>query len=307
MLSKVFISALDKQKWLDTVGVALDGVAKVAFDSLGPVSKKVEDLLHGTYIGHPVHPVLTDVPIGAWTMVIALDAADMEDGADYALNIGLVGALGAAISGIADWRYTKGTVRRVGTAHALFNVSATALYALSSYQRYQGNRTSGKMLSNIGYACVMAGGFLGGDLAYTLGITVDRNAWLMGPSEYAPVMPLVDLEENKPTRATAEGEDVVLVRHGDTVHALANTCAHLGAPLSDGKLENESIVCPWHGSTFSLEDGRVMCGPAAYNQPCYATRVRDGIIEVKLTGEYAEREPFYRVTSTVETPYGSRE
>jgi nitrite reductase/ring-hydroxylating ferredoxin subunit len=121
------------------------------------------------------------------------------------------------------------------------------------------------------------------------------------------MMPLVDLEENKPTRATAEGEDLVLVRHGDTVHALANTCAHLGAPLSDGKVDGESIVCPWHGSTFSLEDGSVQCGPSAYNQPCYLTRVRNGIVEVKLANEYGEREPFYRVTSTTETAYGSRE
>lgn len=307
MLSKVVIGVLDKQVWLDTAAKALDGVATVAFDQLGAVSKKVEDVLHGTPTGHPIHPILVVVPIGAWTMTTAFDLAGMEDGADYALNIGLIGALGSAIAGIADWRYTKGTARRVGTAHALFNISATTLYAISSYQRRQGNRTTGKVFSNLGYVCVMAGGYLGGDLAYNLGIPVNRNAWLMGSSEYVPVMPLVDLEENKPTRATTDGEDVVLVRHGETVHALANTCAHLGAPLSDGTLDGEAIVCPWHGSTFSLEDGSVMCGPSAYNQPCYATRVHNGIVEVKLADEYGEREPFYRVTATTETAHGSRE
>ena len=307
MLSRVLISTLDKQKWLDTVSVALDGIAKVAFDQLGSVSKKVEDVLHGTPTGHPIHPILVVVPIGAWTMTGAFDLVGMEESADFALNVGLVGALGSAVAGIADWRYTKGTARRVGTAHAMFNVSATTLYAISAYQRRQGNRTSGVVFSTLGYACVMAGGYIGGDLSYNLGIPVNRNAWLMGSSEYVPLMPLVDLEENKPTRATTDGEDVLLVRHGETVHALANTCSHLGGPLSDGELDGETIVCPWHGSAFSLEDGSVKCGPSAYNQPCYATRVRDGIVEVKLTDEYGEREPFYRVTHTTETAYGSRE
>ena len=307
MLSKVIIGALDKQRWLDTAATALDGVASAAFDQLGPVSKKFEDLLHGTPVGHPIHPILVVVPIGAWTVAAVFDLVGMEEGADYALNIGLVGAVGAAISGIADWRYTQGTTRRVGTAHAMINTAATTLSAISAYQRWQGNRTSAKVFSSLGYACVMAGGYLGGDLSYNLGIVVNRNAWLMGSSKFVPVLPLVDLEENQPTRATADGEDVVLVRHGDQVHALANACAHLGGPLSDGKVDGKSITCPWHGSTFSLEDGQVMCGPSPYNQPCYTARVQNGIVEVKLSGEYGEREPFYRITTATETAYSANE
>jgi hypothetical protein len=118
MLSKAVVRVVDKQTWLDTVGKALDSVATVAFDQLGSASKKFEDLLHGTPMGHPVHPIIIVVPLGAWTMTAALDIAGMEEGADLTLNIGLVGALSAAISGIADWRYTKGTTRRVGTTSA---------------------------------------------------------------------------------------------------------------------------------------------------------------------------------------------
>ena len=108
-------------------------------------------------------------------------------------------------------------------------------------------------------------------------------------------MPLVDLPDDEPTRAQANGEDVVLVRRGETIYALGHSCSHLGGPLSEGKLEGDTIVCPWHGSSFTLKDGHVVRGPAAYNQPCYAVRVRNGLVEVQLSGEAGEREPWYRV------------
>ena len=124
---------------------------------------------------------------------------------------------------------------------------------------------------------------------------VNRNAWIMGRSPYTAVMPLVDLAEDTPTRATANGEDVVLVRRGETVYAMGQTCAHLGGPLSEGSLEGDCIVCPWHGSQFRLEDGHVVRGPSAYHQPSYAVRIRNGLVEVQLGGEPGEREPWYRV------------
>ncbi len=291
MLSEIVGRFVDRQRWLDGVGDVLEQVASATFDHLGPISKPLEDLLHGTPAGHPVHGALTDIPIGAWTATIALDTAGIEDGADLALDLGLVGAVSAALVGLVDWRYTTGTQRRTGVAHALFNVTGTLLYGLSSFQRHRGGRAGATTLSSLGYLCILSGGYLGGDLVYQLGLMVDRNAWLMGKSPYAPVMPLVDLEENKPTKAAANGQELVLVRRGEKVFALANTCAHLGGPLCEGTLEGDEIICPWHASHFALEDGRVLQGPSAYNQACFATRVRNNIVEVQLGGEHGEREP----------------
>jgi nitrite reductase/ring-hydroxylating ferredoxin subunit/uncharacterized membrane protein len=290
MLAEVIVRLVDRQRWLDQAGDVLGKAAKV-FDQLGPLSSPVEDLLHGTPAGHPLHPALTDIPIGAWTATLALDLADIQDGADFTLNLGLTAAVFTAISGLADWRYLHGTQRRVGVAHALFNIAGTTLYGLSSFQRRSGNRASAKTLSNLGYVLILSGGFLGGDMAYHLGIMVNRNAWLMGEQPWTPAMPLVDLADETPTRATANGQELVLVRRGEQVFALANVCAHLGGPLSQGEIKDDCIVCPWHGSHFALENGHVKRGPSAYNQPFYATRVHNGIVEVQLVGEPGDREP----------------
>ncbi len=293
MIGEIVGRAVNRQRWLDGVGAGLQKAAGVLFDHLGPASRPVEDALHGTPAGHPVHPAIIPIPIGAWTAVLALDYADKE-GADLALDVGLVGALAAAVAGIADYRYLHGTMRRTGAAHALANIAGTTLYALSSWRRHSGNRSGAAALSTAGYVFILAGGFLGGELSYTLGVMVNRNAWITGTSPFTPVMPLVDLEENRPVRATTEREDLVLVRRGDQVYALANSCAHLGGPLSEGELVGDAIKCPWHGSEFRLEDGRVVCGPSAYHQPCYTARVRNSLVEVQLGGEYGEREPWYR-------------
>lgn len=291
MLSEVIGRFVDRQRWLDGVGDALGKVAGVAFDHFGPMSKPIEDTLHGTSAGHPVHPALTDIPIGAWTATLALDLAGIEDGADFTLDLGLVGAISAAVAGLADWRYLSGTQRRTGAAHALLNVAGTVLYGASSLRRHSGNRAGATTLSNLGYVCVIGGGYLGGDLVYGLGTMVNRNAWLIGKQKFTAVMPLDDLDDNKPTKAEAHGEPIVLIRRGSQIYALADRCAHLGGPLSEGKLEGDCIVCPWHASQFKLEDGRVMAGPSAYNQPSYAARIREGMVQVRLEGAASEREP----------------
>jgi nitrite reductase/ring-hydroxylating ferredoxin subunit len=90
------------------------------------------------------------------------------------------------------------------------------------------------------------------------------------------------LSENRMTRAPSGDVDVLLVRQHGRVCALVHSCAHLGGPLSEGTLKDGSVVCPWHGSEFALDDGRVVNGPATHNQPCLLARERDGHIEVKL-------------------------
>lgn len=300
MLSKTIGRTIDRQGWLDSVGNVIEQAAGGLFDHLGPASRPLEDILHGTPTGHPLHPALVAIPIGSWTTALVLDSVGLDEAADLTVDLGLVGAVGAAIAGIADWRYTAGTQRRMGVAHALLNIAATTLYGVSAWQRRTEERTGAKITASVGYACVIGAGYLGGELAYALGAMVNRNAWMAATGDYVAVAEIDNVPEDTPTRVEADGESLVLVRRGNTVYALGESCAHLGAPLSEGSIDGDTIVCPWHGSVFALDDGRAVKGPTAYNQPCYAVRIRQGKVEVKLGGEYGEREPYYRVRGQAE-------
>jgi nitrite reductase/ring-hydroxylating ferredoxin subunit len=124
--------------------------------------------------------------------------------------------------------------------------------------------------------------YLGGDLVYRQRIGV-THADTPQPEEFTPVLDSAALPDNSMTRARVGDTDVLLVRQDGRVSALVHSCAHLGGPLSEGTLKDGSVVCPWHGSEFALDDGRVLNGPAAHAQPCLSVRERDGRIEVKAS------------------------
>jgi nitrite reductase/ring-hydroxylating ferredoxin subunit/uncharacterized membrane protein len=239
------------------------------------------------WLGHPLHPVLTDVPIGAWTTALALDAQEAATGdegygraADFAVGLGLVSAVGAAITGLNDWSETDGEARRVGLLHGLMNLSATTLIATSYALRRNGSRTAGRAWTVAGYGIALAAAYLGGSLVYRERIGVTHAA-VDAPEEFTPVMESSALPDNAMRKATIGESSFLLVRQGGRVCALAHSCAHLGGPLSEGTLEKGTVTCPWHGSTFDINDGHVVHGPAAESQPCFAVRERDGRIEVK--------------------------
>lgn len=275
---------------LDTVATRLQGaVAGV----LGPpLGGRVEDALHGVWLGHPLHPSLTDVPLGAWTAALCLDGAgalgarDTDRATRLVVGVGLVGALGAAASGAADWSKSGRTGSRVGLVHAAANLAGTALFA-ASLAGGRGARRRARRLRLAGLAFVGAGGWLGGKLVFGESLGVDRNAWREGPREFVPVAALEDLAEGRLAGVSAEGFPVVLLRRGGEVLAIADTCSHLGGPLSEGTLEGDVVTCPWHGSRFCMRDGAVEHGPATFPQPSLETRVREGRVEVRevLRGE----------------------
>jgi nitrite reductase/ring-hydroxylating ferredoxin subunit/uncharacterized membrane protein len=252
---------------------------------------EVKNFLHGTWIGHPLHVILTDIPIGAWTAAIAFDGLDSMNArreyrfaADSAVAIGLVGAVGAAAAGLTDWQDIDPPARRIGLVHGLLNVASVALFGGSLLARRKGRRASGKGLAALGYAVSTVAARLGGDLVYRQKIGVDHTAAERLPEQFTPVLPETDLREDEPIRAENGGVPVLLVRPGSQIYALAETCSHLGGPLSEGKLEANIIIiiqCPWHGSRFSIPDGHVIDGPAVHPQPCLETRVRNGQIEVR--------------------------
>ena len=273
--------------WLDR---ASDAVHRVALRVLGTGERRrrLRDFLHGTWLGHPLHPAVTDVPIGAWTATALLDALDSRSragayrrAADAALALGLGGAVVSAASGVADWSWTYGQTRRVGFAHALLNSLAMLCYGGSLLGRLIGRRRGALGLSTAGYLCALGGAFLGGELVYRLGMAVNRNAWTAGPPDFSAVMPASGLPEGRSTRATVDGVDLLLVRRGGQIWAVEQTCSHEGGPLAEGELRDETITCPWHGSQFRITDGAVVHGPATAPLPRFEVRVREGMIEVR--------------------------
>lgn len=275
------------QKWLEPVEKVLGAVADTLFLKGVPGGEKLRNFFHGTWLGHPLHPVITDVPIGAWTVATALDVYELATGddsfargADVAVGIGLIGAAGAALTGLNDWNYTYEKPRRVGALHATINIAATVCYLGSWWQRRQGCRTAGLTSGFAGYALSMVGAYLGGHLVYNERIGVNHAPEEL-PEKFVPVMKEAELPDEKMVKADAEGVPIFVVRHNGRIFALAEKCSHLGGPLSEGEFDGKTVVCPWHQSQFSIEDGSVITGPATYAQPCFQVRVRDGQIEVK--------------------------
>ena len=288
MATEALIKAVDQQETLDRLSEQIQPLVQDAFKSAGPAGREVKNFLHGTWLGHPLHPALTDVPLGAWTAALALDAMEsisgrkeLAAGADAAIAVGLVGAAGAAVTGLTDWSETSGRARKVGMLHGLMNVGATALYTTSLILRRRKQRGAGMGFAMLGYAVSSASAYLGGHLVFGEKIGVNHAAVDEMPKEFVPVLPDAELEEGEMKRAEADGVPVLLVRVEGTVCALAHTCSHLGGPLSEGKLEGDVVQCPWHGSRFNVRDGSVVDGPATFPQPCFEARVREGQIEVR--------------------------
>lgn len=270
---------------IDQVAEPLSKAVRGAYEAAGALGQQTKNALHGTWLGHPLHPVITDVPIGAWTTALALDTASngdagMRRAATFAIGIGLAGAVGAAVTGLTDWSETDGQSRRAGLVHGLLNLTATALFTTAFVVRSRDSHEGGRKCVWAGYAIALGAAYLGGDLVYgqRIGVT-HADAEL--PEEFTPTVASAALADNSMIRVRAGNADVLLARQRGRTCALTHACSHLGGPLSEGTLNDGSVVCPWHGSEFALEDGRVLNGPATLEQPCLEARERAGQIEVK--------------------------
>jgi len=275
-----------KQEWLKPAEEGLQNLVHKAFQFKG--GRQAKNFLHGTWIGEPLHVILTDVPIGAWTVAVAFDALDSMGkrreyriAADAALSLGLIGAVGAAATGLTDWQDIDPPARRIGLVHGLLNVASVVLFGSSLVARRRGARTTGRNLAALGYAVSVAAAHLGGNLVYEQKVGVDHTAAEKLPEDFTAVFAESSLEEGKPTQAEHNGTPILLVRRGSQIYAMAETCSHLGGPLSGGTLDGDVIQCPWHGSRFSIRDGHVVDGPAVHPQPCMEARVRNGQVEVR--------------------------
>jgi nitrite reductase/ring-hydroxylating ferredoxin subunit/uncharacterized membrane protein len=277
MMNKLFDAATS---WLERARL-LDGPAEKLSDLVAPVFSNdvVRQLASGTVIGHPLHPLLVTLPIGAWSSALVFDALGDDDAASTLVALGLVTAAPTAFTGLHDWTSTHGAERRIGLLHATFNTIGLSAYAASWLARRSGRRGLGVLLSVVGMSAVGGGGWLGGHLSYAMGVGVDTTAFQHSEEEWTDLGEPSQVLAGKLTAADLDGVPLVLTRWQDRVVAYADRCTHRGAPLHEGSIADGCVVCPWHGSAFALADGSVAQGPASRPQASFETRVVDGRLQ----------------------------
>jgi nitrite reductase/ring-hydroxylating ferredoxin subunit/uncharacterized membrane protein len=269
---------------------ALDRPAKVIgkqVRGLMPAGGGVKDVLSGTWMGHALHPLMTDIPIGTWTSATLLDlfgGRASRPAAQRLIGVGLAAAAPTAWTGWSDWADSEpgdDAVRRIGLVHAAANGTAALLYGASLAARRRGSHATGVLLGLAGAGAMGAGGWLGGDLAFARGVGVNETLFVEGPEDWTPALDASMLADDRPTPAIVGDLEVVIVKRNGTIHALADRCAHRGGMLHEGELEGDCIACPLHGTRFRLEDGSLARGPSAYPQPVYEARINDGRVEIR--------------------------
>jgi nitrite reductase/ring-hydroxylating ferredoxin subunit/uncharacterized membrane protein len=262
----------------------LSGALQKAVRTVVPQGSQLKDLLSGTWLGHPLHPPLTDAVIGAWTSALFLDlfgGKGARAASDRLVALGVLAAVPTAAAGLSDWAELRGGSRRVGCVHAIGNTTALLLHMLSLGARRRGDRGRGLALSTFGYAAATFSAWLGGHLSFARGVGVNQTAFEDVPSEWTAVFDETQLTEGKLTAGSVDGTAVLLVRKAASVHALADRCSHRGCSLHEGELNpDDTITCPCHGSTFRL-DGTIVKGPATSPQPSFEVRMSQGRVEIR--------------------------
>ncbi len=270
---------------------ALDGPGKAIGKQVRSLVKQpLKDALSGTWLGHALHPLMTDVVIGTFLSTTLLDVvggdADGRAGSRL-IGIGMAAYLPTALTGVNDWADTEpvsDAIRRTGMIHAASNTTALVFYAGSRTARRRGNRGRARLLSIGGATALMAAGFLGGHLSFAQGVGPDQTVFDPGPDDWTVAADASLLTDGRPTRVVVADTPVLLLREGDAYYAIHDRCSHRGCSLSAGRLEGDEIVCECHGSRFDKRDGSVRQGPATAPQPAFQTRVRDERIEIRLLG-----------------------
>lgn len=267
-------------------------VVGAVFRGLGRPGRFLQDFLNGTWLGHSLHAVLVDVVVGAATGALLLDVLRMffgveglETAATWMIGLAWLAGIGSLVTGLTEFKDTapNSATRDVTILHGVINFVGNGGFAYSTIQRLDGNHDVGFWALIVGYLLIGVGGYIGGHLVFKYGYSVNYNAFSKGrrAREFTAVLPAAELPEGTPTRVSFGATAVLLVRRGDVVHALKDTCSHAGGPLSEGTLRGDTIECPWHASVFRLSDGSVLHGPAASRQVSYRARVNGDQVELQ--------------------------
>ena len=259
----------------------------------GDSVRGITDLLHGIPIGHPLHPILTDIPIGAWTFSVLYDVLSMlmpfnrkyKQTADELTALGVISAIPTAIAGLADYSTIKEEASDYGLLHGILNLSGLLLYVLSWRARRRDHRLTGIGYAMLGMTVLTASAWLGGEMVYRLRVGANHSPDPETPEKWTAVLPSSELVEGQPQAVDVDGQRALLYRDGDGVYAISAVCAHAGGPLDEGKFYNGCVECPWHNSVYDLKTGQVVHGPSVYPQPRYEVRVTNGQIRLRAPQE----------------------
>ena len=287
-MARWLVRVMDAQRpWVRPLGDAVHRIDHAIFHAVPPV----RDLLNGRWLGHPIHAVLTDAPIGILFLVIVFDVVGQPAAAGWAVVIGVLAMIAAALAGFADYADTDGLARDRATLHSSLMVVALVLYLVDGGLRLGGPAdvpapTVAVALSVVAFLVLAAGAFVGGDVVYVAGTMVDRHAFRGAGTKWIGLEPAEldadgSIPEGRPIKAKLGINSLVVIRNGPVVLAVHDTCAHAGGPLSEGAVVTGprgelEVECPWHGSRYRMTDGRVVRGPSVYDQPAYEVRPRDG-------------------------------
>lgn len=281
-MSNLLDRLVDGMPWLDAAAEKLKTLGDPVLGPDAPVP--VKDALYGVWLDHPLHPPLTDIPIGAWSLTALFDLMGQERAADVSLKVGVAGAVGSAVTGLAQWHDLQNMEkpRRIGVLHAGLNTVALSFYLASWAARSNGSRGVGVATAMAGYGISGVSAWIGGDLAFRLGIGVSRVAFQNPPSKWTDVVPVSKVPEGELVRVEVKkGLPVVILREGDMIYAASSTCTHVGGPLHKGHRDGTCVTCPWHGSQFDLRDGRVVHGPATAPLDAFEGRVVEGQVQLR--------------------------
>ncbi|RFS87127.1 (2Fe-2S)-binding protein [Actinomadura spongiicola] len=250
----------------------------------------VKDALHGVPLGHPAHPPLSDMPIGFWVSAAVLDLLPGGRRASQTLvAAGLASAVPTVLTGIADWSALHREQQRVGLVHAAGMATASTLYTVSLVARGQGRDAAGRAFGFAGLGVLFAGAYLGGHLAFrqAAGASHADQISHLVPLGWHDLCAADELPDGWPVHRRLGYISLFVLRKGGDIHVLADRCSHLAGPLHQGRIVTDDnadtcVICPWHGSTFRVDDGSVVHGPATARQPAFESRVTDeGTVQVR--------------------------
>jgi nitrite reductase/ring-hydroxylating ferredoxin subunit len=289
------LAFLDRLADVPTFDKAIEPARRVVNAALRP--QAVKDALHGTWLGHSLHPVLVQVPVGSWLSAGLLDAVPrLRPAATVLIGTGVAAAVPASLAGAADWSEQEVGIRRLGALHAVANSAALSLYVGSLVARGRGHGALGRVLSYTGLGIATGSAAVGGHMSHaqSSGASHSATAARALTSDWIDLGPLDDLPEGRPALRTGKGGSVAVplavVRRGAKVDVFLGACAHLSGPLYEGAVEEvhgrQCLVCPWHGSAFDLDSGSPRRGPAANPQVKLEVRMEAGRVMARLPGRH---------------------
>jgi nitrite reductase/ring-hydroxylating ferredoxin subunit/uncharacterized membrane protein len=276
------VARIEAEDALDSIGERSGKTVRDVVSSSG-----LKGVLSGTWLGHAVHPMLTDIVVGSFVSASLLDLlapAGEGSASERLIAVGLAAYVPTAAAGLNDWADSEpvdAAVRRTGVVHAGCNAVATLLYAASWRARRRGARARGAVLGFAGMSVLMAGGYLGGHLSLSKGVGPDQTVFDPGPTDWTTAADASVLSEDRPTRVVVDDTPVFLLRRGEQIFAIHDRCSHRGCSLSEGTLAGDDVICACHGSRFDLRNGSVKAGPATAAQPAFQVRNSDGRVEIR--------------------------